>query len=57
MITPKPVLFLFFCVIPHFGKTENSLESVNSLPFYCKFILKVTKLTTTKLLLFKSSYK
>ena len=23
----------------------------------CKFILKVTKLTTTKLLLFKSSYK
>ena len=30
---------------------------LNSLPFYCKFILKVTELTTTKLLLFKSSYK
>ena len=40
-------------------KTLQKLEhsKLNSLPFSCKFILKVTKLTTTKLLLFNSSYK
>ena len=42
----------FVSKITHSGHTK-----LNSLPFYCKFILKVTKLTTTKLLLFKSSYK